>query len=179
MGTSTSKRSGTRRNRAAGAALGVLTLLLAACGDDDGATTAPDAGAAGSDTVNVADGGDIGEILVDSDGNTLYIADGESGENIMCVEACLDAWPPLTVPSGEEPTASGGVDGTLATVEREDGAVQVTYDGLPLYTFASDSGPGDVSGHGISDELTWHAVTPDGPAELDDGDDSGGGYGGG
>ncbi len=80
----------------------------------------------------------------------------------------------MTVPAGEEPSAGDGVDGTVATVERDDGTVQVTYDGFPLYTYANDSGPGDVSGHGITDPITWHAMTPDGPAPLD-GDDSGGG----
>lgn len=176
---STSKRNGTRSKRAAATVLGV-TLLLAACGGDNGDTTETDPGAAGGDaTVNVADGGDLGDILVDPGGNTLYIADGESGDSIMCIEACLDAWPPLTVESGEDPTAGDGVDGTLSTVERDDGTVQVTYDGLPLYTFANDSGPGDINGHGITDPLTWHAVNPDGPAPLDAGNDNGGGYGGG
>ncbi|HEX6195893.1 MAG TPA: hypothetical protein VFZ37_08285 [Jiangellaceae bacterium] len=162
-----------RRHRLSGAVLGLIALLVAACGDDGG-TTAPAPADAGADTMNAADGGDLGEILVDADGNTLYIVEGETGDNIMCADACLDAWPPLTVPAGEEPSAGDGVDGTVATVEREDGTVQVTYEGFPLYTFANDSGPGDVSGHGITDPITWHAMTPDGPAPLD-GDDSGGG----
>lgn len=171
MGTTKSTRE--RRSRLIGVTLGLGALLLSACGG----TTAPEPAEAGDDTVNVADGGDLDEILVDSDGNTLYIADGESGDNIMCTEACLDAWPPLTVPAGEEPSTGEGVDGTVATVERNDGTFQVTYDGLPLYTFANDGGPGDVSGHGVSDQLTWHAVTPDGPAPLENNGGGDGPYG--
>lgn len=166
------------RGRAAAAALGVIALLLAACGDDDGGTTAADPAEAGDDTVNAADGGDLGEILVDSDGNTLYLVDGATSGDVMCTDACLDMWPPLTVPSGDEPTAGEGVDGTLSTFTRDDGTVQVTYDGAPLYNFANDSGPGDISGHGVSDPITWHAVTPDGPAPLESDDGGGGPYGG-
>jgi predicted lipoprotein with Yx(FWY)xxD motif len=168
-------RTRSRRYRLAGATLGVLALLLAACGDDDGGTFDP--AEVGDDTVNVVDGGDIGDILVDSDGNALYVADGESADNIMCADACLDTWPPLTVATGEEPTAGDRVGGTVSTVERDDGTVQVTYDGAPLYTFANDSGPGDLSGHGVSDQLTWHAVTPDGPAPLEEDDGGDGPYG--
>lgn len=174
MGTTKSTRE--RRHRLSGAALALIALLIAACGDD-GDTTGPDPAEAGDDTVNVADGGELGDILVDPDGNTLYIADGESGDDIMCTEACLDAWPPLTVPAGEEPTVGEGVARTVATVERDDGTVQVTYDGMPLYTFTNDGGPGDVNGHGVSDQLTWHAVTPDGPAPLENDGGGDGPYG--
>jgi len=170
MGIATSNTKRLRR-RMTGVAIGAIALVVAACGDDDGTTTEtePGAGAPTDATVTVGDGGDLGDILVDADGNTLYIAEGESAESILCLEACLAAWPPLTVPAGDEPTAGDGVDGTLATVTRDDGAVQVTFDGLPLYTFANDSGPGDVTGHGVVDQLTWHALTPGGPAPLDGG----------
>jgi predicted lipoprotein with Yx(FWY)xxD motif len=165
------------RARVAGSALGAIALILAACGGDDGTTTETDPGTgdAVDATVSVGDGGDLGDILVDSDGNTLYIAEGESGDNILCAGPCLSAWPPLTVPADEEPISGDSVDGTLSTVTRDDGTVQVTFDGLPLYTFASDSGPGDVTGHGFIDQLTWHAVTPSGPAPLDSAEEDDGG----
>jgi hypothetical protein len=49
--------------------------------------------------------------------------------------------------------------GSLATVKRSDGSAQVTYKGMPLYTFALDRAPGEVRGQGIKDVGTWKAVT--------------------
>jgi predicted lipoprotein with Yx(FWY)xxD motif len=42
---------------------------------------------------------ELGEILVDSDGTTLYMFDGDAqGESASaCTGDCVDAWPPLTV----------------------------------------------------------------------------------
>ncbi len=37
--------------------------------------------------------------------------------------------------------------------------VQVTYKGMPLYSFAEDTQPGDAKGQGIKDVGTWSAVT--------------------
>jgi len=55
------------------------------------------------------------------------------------------------------------VDGSLlGTTERGDGEVQITYAGAPLYTWAQDQEPGDVTGQGVQD--VWFVVTPDGQA---------------
>jgi predicted lipoprotein with Yx(FWY)xxD motif len=49
---------------------------------------------------------------------------------------------------------------SLGTIVRPDGAGrQVTYRGLPLYTFAGDTSPGDASGNGFKDVGTWLAAT--------------------
>jgi hypothetical protein len=55
--------------------------------------------------------------------------------------------------------APGGEVGSLGTVKRPDGTVQVTYKGMPLYTFTSDQQPGEDKGQGIKDVGTWSAVT--------------------
>jgi len=64
-----------------------------------------------------------------------------------CTGGCLTKWPALTVAAGDTPTGGTGVTGTLGTITRADnGALQVTYNGLPLYFFANDKAPGDTNG---------------------------------
>ena len=60
---------------------------------------------------------------------------------------CLTNWPALTIAAGDTPTGDSTVTGTLGTIVRADnGATQVTYNGLPLYFFAKDVAPGDTNG---------------------------------
>jgi predicted lipoprotein with Yx(FWY)xxD motif len=95
-------------------------------------------------------------VLVDAQGMTLYSLSGESGGKFICTSsACTQVWHPLSASAG---TPSGSV-GSLGTVKRPDGTVQVTYKGMPLYTFAEDRAPGEAKGQGIKDVGTWSAVT--------------------
>ena len=57
-------------------------------------------------------------------------------------------WPPLTVPAGTTPTGGSGFTGTLAAVKQPNGTYQVTYNGAPVYTYASDSS-GSLNGNGV------------------------------
>jgi hypothetical protein len=41
-----------------------------------------------------------------------------------------------------------------------DGDPQITINGRPVYTYAGDDGPGDLSGQGVGG--IWHVVAPDG-----------------
>jgi predicted lipoprotein with Yx(FWY)xxD motif len=150
----------------------VFALLLAACGGDDGsggstptaeatttaeATETPDAAEA---TVRV-ESSDLGDIVVDADGNTLYVFLADEGTESTCYEECEDSWPPLTVDG--DPAAGEGIDGSLlGTTERTDGSVQVTLDGHPLYSFAGDEAAGDTNGQGVGD--VWFVVSPSGEA---------------
>jgi predicted lipoprotein with Yx(FWY)xxD motif len=161
------------------AAFVATTMLLAGCGGADEPGTAT-AGASDA-TVSVGEDATIGAILVDSTGRTLYTAEQEADGTIVCEAGCLDLWLPLTVSEGEAPTAAEGVDGELATVDRDDGTTQVTLEGVPLYTFSLDRSPGDVTGDDVTDDFdgvafTWHVATPSGePAGLNG--PSTGGYG--
>ena len=164
-------RSGSSTIRAA--ALASLALALAACGGDD--EQPAQAAGGGKATVSVEDVDDVGAVLVDDGGAALYASEEESDGKIRCTGSCLELWMPLAAPGGGQPSAGEGIDAEVATVERPDGTMQVTFDGKPLYRFSEDAKPGQVTGDGASDEFdgtsfTWHAVTTDGGSG-----DSGGG----
>jgi predicted lipoprotein with Yx(FWY)xxD motif len=99
------------------------------------------------------------EVLVDSEGLTLYHLAGEQPRRLICTSAaCLQSWHPLAAAPG------GRLHGrvrSLGTVRRPDGTEQVTYRGMPLYTSANDSAPGQINGQGIRDLGRWMAVTDD------------------
>jgi predicted lipoprotein with Yx(FWY)xxD motif len=98
-----------------------------------------------------------GSALVNLQGLTLYRLSGEHAGKFICTNSgCLQVWHPLTVPSGSKPTGSVG---SLGVVKRPDGTIQVAYKGMPLYTFAQDTAPGQDKGQGIKDVGTWTAVT--------------------
>lgn len=65
-------------------------------------------------------------------------------------------WHPLKIAGGVKPTGPGPVK--LGTIKRPDGGIQVTYKGLPLYTFTEDKRPGQIKGQGVKDVGTWHAA---------------------
>ncbi len=114
----------------------------------------------GDATVQVAEHPDHGAILTGSDGLSLYMFDADeqgSGES-ACYDGCAENWPPLTVE--EEPVSGEGVEAELGTIEREDGSMQVTANGWPLYYFVNDEGPGDVTGQGAND--VWWLLDPSG-----------------
>jgi predicted lipoprotein with Yx(FWY)xxD motif len=123
------------------------------------ATAAPPSVAPGT-TVEAKVVGSAGNILVaGSNGMTVYIftKDVKDSGKSNCTGGCLETWPALTVAAGETPTGGAGISGTLATITREDnGALQVTYNGLPLYFFKNDQAPGDLNG---VYEL-WETVAP-------------------
>jgi len=96
-------------------------------------------------------------VLVDAQGMTLYRLSGEQNGKFICTgAACLQVWRPLAAQVGSTPS---GTVGSLGTVKRPDGTEQVTYKGMPLYTFAQDQAAGQASGQGIKDVGTWSAVT--------------------
>ncbi len=92
----------------------------------------------------------LGQILVDGQGLTLYLV--SSG---VCDGSCAGIWPP--VPYGDVAVLGDGIDAfLLGQTEREDGFVQTTYNGHPLYLYSGDSAPGDLNGQGVSD--VWFVV---------------------
>ena len=144
---------------AAAAATAAATAAASASAPAASESTAPSMAAAGPVTINLADN-PLGKILVDGSGRTLYVFLADSGGASACNDKCATAWPPL-VSDGSAPTLGAGLDaGDFATISRTDGATQVTFYGMPLYSFASDSAPGDTKGQGLLSK--WYVVGADG-----------------
>jgi predicted lipoprotein with Yx(FWY)xxD motif len=95
-------------------------------------------------------------LLTTTAGRTLYTLSVEKHGKFVCTaeSGCTGIWHPLTVAAGVTP--QGPVK--LGTVTRPEATVQVTYRGLPLYTFASDKKAGQVKGEGLKDVGVWHAA---------------------
>jgi predicted lipoprotein with Yx(FWY)xxD motif len=90
--------------------------------------------------------------LVDSSGRTLYTFDRDvagSGKS-ACNGPCAELWPPAKADADAKP------EGDLTLVTRDDGSKQWAYKGKPVYTYAKDSKPGDVTGDNFRD--VWHVV---------------------
>lgn len=111
-------------------------------------------------TVKVADNPTLGKILVDAQGRTLYryTPDTNGVSNCGAAGGCISLWPALQATNA--PVGGSGVTGTLGTITRSDGTKQVAINGMALYTFAGDSGPGQTTGQGY--DHNWYAVTPAG-----------------
>jgi predicted lipoprotein with Yx(FWY)xxD motif len=110
-------------------------------------------------TVYVNRNADVGWYLVDANGMALYtFANDEPGVS-NCTGECATAWPPYIVESADDLSNGFNVQGTLGTIEREDGSLQVTYNEMPLYTFAEDTARGETNGEGAGD--VWFTVVPE------------------
>jgi predicted lipoprotein with Yx(FWY)xxD motif len=143
------------------------SLTLAACGSSSSGTgssssssSTPPAstpGSASATAVKTTSNATLGStVLTDVHGMTLYSLSGESAGKFICAStSCTQVWHPLSA------TGSGTPSGvaSLGTVTRPDGTLQVTYKGMPLYTFAQDQQPGEAKGQGLKDVGTWSAAT--------------------
>lgn len=121
----------------------------------------------GDGIVSAAKAGDLGTILVTSQGLTLYDFHKDKGGTSACYGACASAWPPLLTEGN--PQAQGAADRSmLGTTKRKDGTVQVTYNGWPLYTYVADQKPGEVNGNDIDQfGAQWYALQPNGQEPED------------
>ena len=156
---------------AGGLAAAALAVLLAGCtgpaaeepAEDEGTsaeTEAPETGSDGSEALLTTADSDLGEIVVDGEGMTVYMFDNDTqgGDASTCEGECAANWPAVTTDS-DEPVVEG-VTGEVGTITGVDGETQVTLDGWPLYYFAGDDAAGDVNGQGVNG--VWWVLAPDG-----------------
>ena len=163
------------RSFSAAALAGAVLLLSAACGSSTPEPASPagssSAGSSSSSTSTSAStsagtssgaaaaevtelktaSSSLGTIVTDSKGMTLYMFDKDTkgGPTSACTGQCLAAWPPAFMDAAA-PTLTG-VTGTVASIDTPDGKKQLTLGGWPLYYWAKDTKPGDVTGQAVKD----------------------------
>ena len=166
---------GMTRPRTLVAMTALAGLVVAACSSNtSGAASAGNgsaqAGAPAGTTVATKSISGMGDVVVDSQGRSLYSSDQETTAKLACTTSdCTAIWTPLTVAAGQTPTGPSQLSGMLSTVKRPDGKTQVALNGKPLYTFTFDHAPGDVGGNNQKDSFggknfTWHVATASGGA---------------
>ena len=133
-------------------------------GDGGGSgTRSPSPSASAEDSVgevyevDVGNGAD-GAYLTGEDGRTLYVFGNDSANASTCDGDCATAWPPFILADDDTLKAGDGVKGKLAAFTRTDGAMQVAYDGSPLYYYSADTAAGDTKGQGFGD--VWFIAKP-------------------
>lgn len=127
----------------------------------DAPAAAPQGGSpvAARSTLNMTMSGQLGPIVTDAAGYTLYRFDKDTSKppNSNCEAQCAKKWPPALATG---PITVNGIDqSAVGTVKRSDGTMQLTLGGWPLYRYAQD-GPGDVKGENVGG--VWYATTPSG-----------------
>ncbi len=82
----------------------------------------------------------FGKVVANSRGLALYTWNREKDFKVHCTGACAKQWPPLLVMKDDMVVKHvKGVMGTLGTIRRPDGHVQVTLNRRPLYTYSGDT----------------------------------------
>jgi predicted lipoprotein with Yx(FWY)xxD motif len=170
-------RKGAKRARwAVAAVLGAALVTAAACSSGSASPTTTSGNHSSASTSTTASGSttsstsssvvdvaqaSAGPILVNHAGLTLYRYTPDGTGKSVCNGGCATAWPPLTVPAGTTKVtgASAIESGSLGTITRSDGTLQVSYKGMPLYTFTGDTAPGQTNGQGAGGIWFYIPVT--------------------
>ncbi len=147
---------------------GALTLV-AACGSSTTSPSAPSTptstasgkpATTGTVTIKTAST-KLGTVLTNAKGYTLYWFARDTPTTSNCTGTCTSYWPPVI----GTPTAAAGTSlpHGFGTITRSNGQKQATYDGHPLYTYVSDTAPGQTGGNGLNlSGGLWWAMTPSG-----------------
>jgi predicted lipoprotein with Yx(FWY)xxD motif len=156
------------------AAVAVAAVIAGCSSSSSGSSSATTADGgtqqAGAGTVSARQVSGVGMVLTNQSGRTLYTPEQEADGSIKCTGSCLSFWFPVTMAQGATPRAASGLAGKLGSIKRPDnGDVQLTYNGDPLYTFRLDSAPGQAHGHNFTDSFSgqsflWHVATVSGTA---------------
>lgn len=93
-------------------------------------------------------------VLVNPAGMTLYTFDKDPADasKSVCNGPCATNWPPLAADRG------ASASGDWKPIMRDDGSMQWSYKGKPVYLWVKDTKPGDRSGDGVNG--VWRIARP-------------------
>jgi predicted lipoprotein with Yx(FWY)xxD motif len=138
------------------AIIGILFIMFSAisCKKSSNQSNTPS-----GPVINVQLGTDanLGKILTDSGGRTLYFFSNDADGASACTGDCLTTWPVFN--SSTASLGTGLVAADFGSITRGDGSKQTTYKGWPLYYFDGDSKSGNVNGEGVGG--IWFVAKPD------------------
>ncbi|MFZ2447750.1 MAG: hypothetical protein WAW37_15445 [Syntrophobacteraceae bacterium] len=135
-----------------------LVVLMVACYAIWAAGSAPISQAASSkkDAIQVMKKAGVGSYLADSKGMTLYYFKKDSPGKSACAGPCVEKWPLFHVDKISVKSKLKAKD--FGQITRDDGKMQTTYKGYPLYYFVNDKKPADTAGQGVNE--VWFVVDP-------------------
>jgi predicted lipoprotein with Yx(FWY)xxD motif len=157
--------------------LAAAALTVSACG------TSPGSSGAGGTSGGYGSGGDgtpassssggtalrtehtsAGTVLATSQGMTLYYysKDKPGSGKSSCTGGCGSVWPPFT--GTAHAPAGVTLPGPIGSITRPGGVRQVTINGYPMYTYAGDKSPGQLTGNGVGG--VWHVIELSGGTGL-------------
>jgi predicted lipoprotein with Yx(FWY)xxD motif len=134
-------------------------------GGGSSTTSAAPTGGTSGQTIKTASVGNLGPILVDGAGRTVYLFEKDKGNQSSCSGSCASVWPPVTTSVKPQP-GSGADASKLSTTKRSDGTTEVSYAGHPLYYYAPDGTSGGSTGGQGLDQFgaKWYVLSPSGSA---------------
>ncbi len=107
---------------------------------------------------------DYGRILADGRGKALYLFTADKGKASSCSGDCATAWPPYIVKS-KPAGVSGAKPGKVGITRRDDGKLQATYAGHPVYYYQGDREPGQVLCQAVNEfGGYWYVLRSNGKA---------------
>jgi predicted lipoprotein with Yx(FWY)xxD motif len=147
----------------------VLGLVAAGCGGSS-SSSMPSGGVAGaqhttsSAAVKTRRIKNLGVVLVNPKGRTLYIFVPDHHRHVTCTGTCASFWPPLKWKGSGKPKAGGAAKSKLLGSDMNpSGGRVVTYNKWPLYTYVGDSAAGQATGQGLNNSGgKWYVISAKG-----------------
>jgi len=109
-------------------------------------------------TIGIANKAGIGDYLVDSKGMTVYYFLSDTYQQSNATAAIVKVWPVFYAANviPQPPLLAGD----FRAITRDDGTMQSTYLGWPLYYYAQDQVAGDTKGQQFNN--LWFVITSTG-----------------
>ena len=156
----------------------VLAVVTAGCGSSSSSgnsspassstpTSTSSSTSSGGVTISTKSVPGLGTVLVNAQGDTLYMFVPDKQTRVTCLSTCAAIWPPVHIATGAKAVAAGAAKASLLGSDPDTlGGPVVTYAGWPLYTYTADGGPGKATGQGLNlNGGFWYTLTPAGKVD--------------